>query len=63
MNTVPRNNDVVRATTNRRGEVVLVMKSKCRHYSSVTLKPEGSEMVITESKKRCGLGGCVTAIL
>lgn len=61
--TIPRNNKVVRATTNRKGEVVLVMKSPCRHYSSVTLKADQGTVEIKESKKRCGLSGCMTAII
>lgn len=62
MKTIPRNCEVVRATTNRKKEVVLVLKSPCRHYSTVTLKVADGDIQITNSKKRCGLSGCMTSI-
>lgn len=55
MNMIPKNSEVVHTKVNRKNEVVLVMRSPCRHYSAVTLKLDGGTVYVTKTKNRCGL--------
>ena len=57
---IPRNCDIVYAKSVNRNKIVVVMKSKCRHFSSVTLEVENSDVVyptffVTDVKNRCGI--------
>ena len=65
---VPSNCDVVYAKSVDRNKIVVVMKSKCRHFSSVVLEVENddnnqSTFFVTDVKNRCGIKKAMSKVL
>ena len=60
------NQVVVGAKVKNDKEVVIILKSPCRHYSRVTLELDEengkSEFYITDVKSRCGIRTCLRGL-
>ena len=59
-----KNNAIVSIRTPKKDTVVLMLKSPCRHYSSVTMKVHQSEngtpeFFIADTEFRCGMRRCL----
>lgn len=62
-----KNSKIIKAEAINGNTVILIMKSKCRHYSMVELtldvsKEGDTDLFITDVKSRCGLRKCAEKI-